>query len=124
MPSTQFDAHGLGAVAYAQVKPDGTSPSLNSGVSTTRIATGTYQVVLPEEQDPSRTVIMIQPFSGQGVTGCHSADYLFGPPDTADNRTIQIQTWLVSSVVGTLRDHAFNILVLRSGVTPAPGSSS
>jgi hypothetical protein len=67
MPSTLFDSAVLAIVAYTQV--DGatgvsTSTSLaNSGVGTTRVSTGVYQVFLPTAiaQDASRDLIFVQP---------------------------------------------------------------
>ena len=42
-----FSQAQLAVVAYAQVNGDGTSPLCNSGIATTRLGAGTYQLGLP-----------------------------------------------------------------------------
>jgi hypothetical protein len=123
MPSTLFDSAGLAIVAYVQV--DGHSGSsvstslANSGVSTTRITTGLYQVFLPTglTQDPSRDLIFIQPKAVPSTTaiqvGLHPTASLVEESAT----TKQVKIFGVGDVgtgTSTAVDSDFNFLVLRT----------
>jgi hypothetical protein len=46
-----FSTANLALAAYALVKSNGTSPDMNSGVITRKVATGVYEVVLPGSDD-------------------------------------------------------------------------
>ena len=115
MSVANFDQHGLAVIAYAQVKADGTTPGLNSGLVITNPANGIYQCVLPAEEDPERTLIFIQPFIDGIIGGIMISKYAFGTanggPDAG--RTIEVQ---FTNAAGVFTDHAFNLLVLRSVV--------
>ncbi len=110
-----FDQHGLGIIAYAQVNADGSTPGLNSGLTVTNPAAGVYECRLPEGEDPTRTLIFIQPFIDGIVGGIMISKYAFGTanggPDA--DRTIEVQ---FTSAAGVFTNHAFNLLVLRSVV--------
>jgi hypothetical protein len=56
-----FSTANTALFAYALVEPDGTSPDLNSGVTTSRIDVGVYEIVLPG--DPGTQEILQE---GQG----------------------------------------------------------
>ena len=45
-----FSTANLAVVAYALVKSDGTSPEMNSGVTTTKLGTGAYEITLPGKE--------------------------------------------------------------------------
>ena len=117
MPSTLFDSAGLAIVAYVQVDgAHGSSSSTalaNSGVETTRINTGTYNITVPTAlgQDPSRDLIFVQP------TGTADFDY---PPGTivvdVDDytKTVFIGTLDPTSHSATFVDCNFNLLILRT----------
>ena len=119
MPSTLFDSAGLAIVAYAQV--DGhtgssTSSGLaNSGVSTTKLNTGIYQVDLSTAltQDLSRDLIFVQPKITTALPGISLDGNRF-----ADIVEVSAQTKIVkifdASTTTTALDSDFNILVLRT----------
>lgn len=112
MPSPTFDSHGLGIVAYAQVNVDGSTPGLNSGISVSNPAAGVYECVLPQDEDPIRTLIFIQPYIEGIVGGIMISKYAFGVANgSANDRTIEVQ---FTTPGGVFTNHAFNILILRS----------
>lgn len=115
MPSTLFDSAGLAIVAYAQV--DGATGSsaptalANSGVSTTRISAGVYQVDLPTAltQSLSRDLIFVQ--AKQTTALASPADRM------AVLFELDAQHKLVKIFQGggtTALDSDFNVLVLRT----------
>ena len=121
MPSTLFDSAGLAIVAYAQVDgATGNSVSTalaNSGVSTTRISTGLYQLTLPTAltQDPSRDLIVIQAKSVPTTTAIRAG--LKPIPDLCE-LSAQVKQISMIGVSGTLAttaiDSDFNVIVLRT----------
>lgn len=121
MPSTLFDSAGLAIVAYAQV--DGATGSstttglANSGVSTTRISTGLYQLFLPTglAQDHSRDLIVVQPKALPTTTaindGTHPVAFVVENSATVK----QVSMWGVAgSWATTSVDSDFDVLILRT----------
>jgi len=118
MPSTLFDSAGLAIVAYAQVDgATGSSSSTalaNSGVSTTRISTGVYNVTLPTglSQDLSRDMIFVQPKVTTALpTPCARSAVVFEPDATTKVVTIYGANL---SIVTTALDSDFDVLFLRT----------
>jgi hypothetical protein len=118
MPSTLFDSAGLAIVAYAQVAGvDGTSVSTalaNSGVSTTKITTGLYQVFLPTglTQDASKDLIFIQPKAVPSTTAIQLGDAVVANLVEVSATVKQVK--LTAAIGTTAVDSDFNILVLRT----------
>ena len=119
MPSTLFDSAGLAIVAYAQVdgatgQSEGTTSLANSGVSTTRTATGVYYVTLPTglAQDLSRDLIFVQPKVTTALpTGGARTANVFEVDAASKQVTIFAQSpWLNTTAL----DSDFDILVLRT----------
>jgi hypothetical protein len=111
--NTLFDLAGLAIVAYAEVASDGTSANINCGVTTTRTGAGVYNVILPanKTQNVNRDLIFVQPHG----TGQMSATV--GDSDPA--------TKVVEMYKGaTLADGDFDILILRTIITPPQGAPS
>ena len=82
-----FDQAKLAVVAYAEVSgTDGSSTRTNSGIATTRLALGTYQISLPNgtplqpqtlSQFSDRDLVFIQPLNATApiaATAVNSAD--------------------------------------------------
>ena len=135
MPQTLFDAAGLAVVAYAEINgADGTSTYLNSGVSTTRTATGLYTLTLPGSNVPSSSSGI--PSNQLGETN----DLVFVTPKTTtliplaappvpvvddDDDPYVKNIKMINSLVGTSSfvDATFSILILRCINPPLPPSS-
>lgn len=121
-----FDSAGLAIVAYAEVVgANGTSTGTNSGVVTTRTATGSYTVSLPANnaQQGARNLIFVQPttttnFLNVGPSATvNQANSLMTSPPTGD------ATKLICISNGTtLIDSDFNILILRTICPNAAGT--
>ena len=127
MPSTLFDSAGLAIVAYAQIDgPTGSVPSTgcNSGLNTTRLSTGIYQIALPTAlgQDPGRDLIFVQPKWSQtlrydSVRSAVVSDPVPGNPGD-NNKLIPIfgneYDNVGAPLATTALDSDFNILILRT----------
>ena len=108
----------LGLVAYALVRADGTSPELNSGISTNHVQTGIYKIVLPgdpssqeplqEEQSciPRRDIVVITPC--EGLPLCYTVD----APSDSERVVIFVDS------TGATQDTDFSIIILRSLISP------
>ena len=106
-----FDSAGLAIVAYAEVAADGTSTVNNSGVTTTKTASGTYNVILPADktQQIGRDLIIVQA-NGTG-------------PQTATVSETDASKKVVERYAGaSIADGAFTILILRTIVPPPAGA--
>jgi hypothetical protein len=121
MSSTLFDSAGLAIVAYAQVAgATGSSSSTslaNSGVSTTRISTGLYQVFLPTglTQDPSRDLIYVQPKAVPSTTAIQLGCAVVANVVEESATTKQVKMTGVSGTLATTAvDSDFNVFVLRT----------
>jgi hypothetical protein len=128
MPSTLFDSAGLAIVAYAQIDgPTGSVPSTgcNSGLGTTRLSTGIYQIALPTAlgQDPGRDLIFVQPKWSQALpySSVRSAVVTDPTPGIPDDDTIkQVSIFgneydnMGVPLATTALDSDFNILILRT----------
>lgn len=119
MPSTLFDSAGLAIVAYAEViGTTGASTNTNSGVVTTRIATGLYSVTLPAnlQQSSSRDLIFVTP------KGSITSDaYSYKVDDTVSVATKYIAIYGGSPVL-SYADSDFSVLILRTTITPPAGA--
>jgi len=107
----------LAYVAYAQVVgADGTSPNLNSGVTTARLSTGSYTVTLPSNP------------AGQSLgLGSSPGDLIFVQPiadspvafAAVEDDTNQLVKHIYLGIPGTTAvDCDFNVLICRSMLTP------
>ena len=121
MPSTLFDSAGLAIVAYAQVDgATGNSVSTalaNSGVSTTKVSTGLYQVFLPTglTQDASRDLIFVQPKAVPGTTAIYLGLSVNAQVVEESATTKQVKLVGSSNALGTTAvDSDFDVLVLRT----------
>jgi hypothetical protein len=106
-----FDSAGLAIVAYAEVAANGTSTANNSGVTTTKTATGTYNVILPADktQQLGRDLIFAQANgAGQQISTVSESS---------------AATKVIERYAGaTIADGAFTILILRTIVPPPAGA--
>jgi hypothetical protein len=121
MPSTLFDSAGLAIVAYAQVAgATGVSTptaQANSGVSTTRLSTGLYQVFLPTglAQDASRDLIYVQAKASPTTTAIQLGCAVIPNVVEQDATIKQVKLVGVSgSMATTAIDSDFNFFVLRT----------
>ena len=123
-----YDSAGLAIVAYVEVASDGTSvvntthlAAMNSGVTTTRLSTGLFQVILPSDktQSPTRDLIFVQPY-GTTVTGPLTAVIdETNPPAPALPGSVKTVTLFQGA---TVADGAFTVLILRTIVPPPAGA--
>ena len=109
-----FDSAGLAIVAYAEVVGStGASTLTNSGVTTTLVTTGVYNVVLPADktQQAARDLIFIQ-VKGTSVTPVTSK------VDDSDPTTKVVRI----TDATTLLNSDFSILILRTIIPPPAGA--
>jgi hypothetical protein len=124
MPSTLFDSAGLAIVAYANV--DGASGSTtrasvtalaNSGITTTRITTGTYQAFLPTglTQSDTKDLIFVQPKAVPSTTAIQLGCAVVANVVEESATVKQVKLTGVSGTLATTAiDSDFNILILRT----------
>ena len=106
-----FDSAGLAIVAYADVAADGTSTVTNSGVTTTKTATGTYNVILPADKTQNNAPDLFV------VTPKGSVQRSANVNDATDAiKTAQMYSG------GSLADGEFDIIILRTIVPPPAGA--
>jgi hypothetical protein len=101
--NTLFDAAGLAIVAYADVASDGSSTSINSGITTSKTGTGIYNVVLPVglTQQSGSDLVVVQALG---------TAQLSPTVDNSDAATKVIRLYSGS----TLTDGEFNIIIFRA----------
>ena len=120
MPSTLFDSAGLAVVAYAQVDgatgASGSSQLANSGVFTTRISQGVYNVNLSTaiEQDPSRDLIFVQPKATTAIPAAGARSAVITESGNDITKIVEIFGTDVLGGTTTALDSDFNILILRT----------
>lgn len=128
MPGLNFAGANLATVAYAEVAgADGSSTTANSGVLTTRIAQGLYNVILPTglAQVQSRDLIFVQPKGPYGTTQlggalvAKSAEVDDSDPTT---KAIAIFDGNPALSASTRIDSDFSILILRTTISPPAGA--
>lgn len=109
-----FDSAGLAIVAYAEVLADGTSPNTNSGVGTTKTATGRYAVILPSDktQNGARDLIFVQALGVASTVPVTSR---------VDDTSASVKTIEMCNGT-TTADSAFSVLILRTIVPPPAGA--
>jgi hypothetical protein len=105
-----FDSAGLAIVAYAEVLSDGTSPTTNSGVTTTKLGTGQYRVTLPsgKQQDNARDLVFVTPKASPLTSSplSHAVD-----DNDPANKDVAIYG---GSPLATFADASFSVLILRT----------
>ena len=128
-----FDQAKLAIVAYAEVNGvDGTSTLTNSGISTTRLALGTYALDLPVasqnqiglQQFSDRDLIFVQPLNADfpvaatAVNDNYSASgtYNIGPQTPQTRKLV-----FTGSSATTAVDCSFSVLILRTVTPPTLG---
>lgn len=118
MPHSYYDTAGMAFVAYAEILADGTSPNMNSGVTTGRLGTGQYTLTLPTNlgQADARMQMVITP-KGHPLAGT-PVSYVVDDTDPLIKRI----DMMAGSPTMTLADHAFNVLVMRTITQPPAGS--
>jgi hypothetical protein len=111
-----FDSAALAIVAYAEVAIDGFSTATNSGITTSKIGTGTYTLTLPANltQVIGRDLTIVQITTPVGV------------PTTAVGSVVTETSNSVKQVQivdgSTFVDGAFDVLILRTIVPPPYGA--
>ena len=135
-----FDQAKLAVVAYAEVSgSDGSSTRTNSGIVTTRIGLGTYQLSLPVAnqnqlgltQFSDRDLIFVQPINN-GYTTAPAVplavtavnDSTLGFPTAqvpAATSKDQNKLVLIGSSTTTAVDSDFSVLILRTLTVPTVG---
>ena len=115
-----FDQAKLACVAYGQVSGvDGSSTKTNSGVVTTRLGLGTYQISLPVaaqnqvglQQFSDRDLVIVQPLNAT-VALCSSA---------VNNADQTAKLVFIGSSATTAIDSDFAFIVLRTLTPPTAG---
>lgn len=121
-----FDSAGLAIVAYAEIiGTDGTSPSVNSGVDTSRVSAGQYQVALRpgNTQTPVGNDTYPRDLVFAQVIQHPLDDSAFivkvDPINTISPTTGKGTFNVVITNGSTFVDASFAVLVLRT-ITPAP----
>ena len=129
MPGLLFSGANLATVAYCEV--DGTagaSTVTNSGVTTTRVAAGTYVVILPTglAQDPSRDLMFVQPKTNNTDTQPNPAGLVAKMAVVDDTlqatKTIAIFSGDPTLAASTRIDSSFSVLILRTTISPPTGA--
>ena len=129
-----FDQAKLAVVAYAEVVgSDGSSTRTNSGIVTTRIGLGTYQLSLPLAsqnqlgltQFSDRDLIFVQPLNATfplSVTAVNDNTLGFPtaqvPAATANDQNKLV---FIGSSATTAVDSDFSVLILRTLTVPTVG---
>ena len=124
-----FDQAKLAVVAYAEVNgTTGTSTKTNSGIVTTRLGTGTYQLSLPVAsqnqlgltQFSDRDLIFIQPLNATAPLGATAVnDQALGTPPAATADVNKLV--FIGSSATTAVDSDFSVLILRTLTVPTVG---
>jgi len=118
MPSTLFDSAGLAIVAYAQVSGgDSSSAVATSGVSTTRVTTGIYQVFLPTglAQSDTNDLIFVQPKANPTTTAIQLGCNVVANVVEESATTKQVKLFGVSEALTTTAiDSDFDVFIWRT----------
>jgi hypothetical protein len=125
MPGLNFAGANLATVAYAEVDgAAGASTATNSGVTTTRTASGTYVVVLPTTlgQEVSRDLIFVQPKGNNDGSSFSIPRFATVDDSQTITKTINIWSGNPAAAAATLIDGSFSILILRTTITPPSGA--
>jgi hypothetical protein len=114
MPGLQASMAVPALRAYAQVLSNGTTPTLNSGVSVERLGTGDYMITLPVNLGvlDGHELVFIQ-IKADNVQNAISSQYL-----VSDSRHIEVLIWeaVPSGESNTLVDSAFNFFLFATTV--------
>ena len=111
-----FSQAHLAVVAYAQVNGDGTSPLCNSGIATTRLGAGTYQLGLPVGsqnqlglgQLAATDLVVVTPLSATTTPTTPLMVMVVNNTDT-NNKLV-----LFGSSATTAVDTSFSVIIYRS----------
>lgn len=115
MPGLAFASAVPVPLAYVHVNEDGTSPDLNSGVTTSTPANGVYRVNLPANLGQAasrRPLIFIQ--ISQGSTSNLLGSYYLWVNDTL----LEIYIWAFGGGISALTPAPFDLMILRSTLSP------
>jgi hypothetical protein len=114
---TLYDNAGLAVVAYGEVLADGTSPNLNSGVTTARTSAGLYTITLPANklQSGVRDLMFVTP------KGAITATPFSHKIDDSDPAVKQVAIY-GGAPLTTFADSEFSFVIFRSIVNPPTGS--
>jgi hypothetical protein len=117
---TLYDTAGLAIVAYGEVLADGTSPNLNSGVTTGKTGTGQFTVTLPANklQSGTRDLMFVTPKVSQTPANPIPFSHSVDDSDSAVKKV----TIYGGSPLATFADAEFSFIIFRSLVTPPTGS--
>jgi hypothetical protein len=115
----------LGIVAYAQVKFDGSTPDINSGVTVTLSSStvpdmGTYTIKLPGGDANSNPDLQAPLQEGQKANPCRVLVFIT-PLQTDETYYLEQMddyTFQVQFTPSLLTPAAFNLLILRSLISP------
>ena len=115
-----FDQAKLAIVAYGEVSGvDGSSTKTNSGVVTTRLGLGTFQISLPVA---SQNQIGLQQFSDRDLIFIQPLGATFPTMSTAVNDVDQTNKLVfLGTSATTAVDVSFSFLVLRTLTPPVLG---
>jgi hypothetical protein len=115
-----FDASNLALVAYAYVNVDGSSPDINSGVITSHVSLGVYEITLPgsdSAQSPIQEGQSISPM--QSLTLVTPAvvpggDILTYPPTVqVENVSKYVKRIHITDPSGDYNPRPFSLLIYR-----------
>lgn len=122
-----FDSAGLAVVAYAEVlgqSPSapaaGTSPNSNSGVTTTRVGVGLYDVILPasKAQSAATELLIVTPEPPYPFTGQQYSAAVANDPTNSQIKHVAVY----ANQALTDNFVSFDILILRTVISPPAGS--
>lgn len=131
MSALTFSAPNLATVAYADVSSDGSSTRSNSGVVTTRLGLGTYAIILPTNlgQLQASDLFLVQiKREGAPLHGIDAVvDDNFGGDQAQFEKVIYFFDGTPSGgssppASSTNIDTDFNVLILRTTITPPVGA--
>lgn len=105
-------------VAYAKVKADGSSPDLNSGITTENTGPGAYRITLPaslaQPNLGSRDLIMLTPWvENGGFSGLSSLNYFW-----SSETTIEIGSFTEGGEGPGQVNQPFDFMLWRSTISP------
>jgi hypothetical protein len=125
MPGLTFSGANLATVAYALVDSAvGASPTMNSGVQTTKLSLGKYQIILPTTLalGEGSDMVLIQacetPTGGAGV----AARMAVVDNSLAITKLVYFWDGDPAQAHSSNIDTSFLVLVLKSTLTPPAGS--
>lgn len=119
MPALGFSGPNLATVAYAEVDGvAGASTATNSGVTTTRTASGTYVVILPttQTQVAARDLIFVQTKSANDGSSFNFPRFAEVDDSLDATKTVVIWGGDPAAAAVTRVDGSFSIIILRTTI--------